>query len=77
MSALWLVRILRRLPHSYAFDRHLDNCAAHEVLDRAFDERLPELSVAHVLRRKPLPKVEFFEPEELPRLRSIQGGKAP
>jgi len=52
-AALWLVRVLRRLPHTAAFDRHLTYCAALAVIYHPFGAE--PLKIAHVLRREPLP----------------------
>lgn len=53
--SLALIRILRRIPHTDAFDRHLTDCAAHAVLYRDDDLRLPRLTWRHVLRLDALP----------------------
>ena len=53
--ALFIVKVLRKLPHTAQFDQHLTNCAAHEVVYRAFDDSLPQLRLRHVLAQSPLP----------------------
>ena len=58
-KALWLVRILRRLPHLRSFDRHLTDCAALEV----FYQTAP-LTIRHVLKLDPLPS--FIPAEPMP-----------
>lgn len=55
MSALWAIRILRKLPHTARFDRHLDQCAALAVWAPLFEAGVPALQLAHVLRVIPLP----------------------
>ena len=55
--ALWAVRMLRKLPHTRQFDRHLDDCAAVQILRRAFPER-PPLRLAHVIGTAPLPSLQ-------------------
>lgn len=63
MSApLGLIRILRKLPHTRAFDRHLTDCAAYEVAYRYNDPRMEPISVRHILKLDPLPP--FFLPED-------------
>lgn len=47
--ALNVVRLLRRLPHTARFDRHLDDCAAYEVWYREADPDLPPLTAAQAL----------------------------
>ncbi len=47
--ALKVVRLLRRLPRTTRFDRHLDNCAAYEIWYRDSDPTLPPLKVAQAL----------------------------
>ena len=54
MSALWAIRILRKFPHTWRFDRHLDDCAALAVWTPLFDS-VPPLRLAHVLKLIPLP----------------------
>lgn len=56
--ALWIVRIARRLPHSAKFSRHLDECAALEVLHIAFDSEFPSLRASHVFGLLPLPDLQ-------------------
>jgi hypothetical protein len=55
MTALWAIRILRRLPHTWRFDRHLDDCAALAVFVPLFEAGVPHLRFAHVLRLISLP----------------------
>ncbi len=62
-AALTLVKVLRRLPHSANFDRHLTDCAALAVLYRPIDPTLPPLRIAHVLRLRPLPSVDPSLPD--------------
>ena len=52
---LRLIRLLRRLPRTKRFNRHLADCEAHEVLHQAEDHRVPYLTVRHVLRLDALP----------------------
>ena len=52
--ALNVVRLLRRLPHTARFDRHLDNCAAYEIWYRDLDPALPPLTVRQALGLVPL-----------------------
>ena len=51
---LWLIRLLRRIPHSRRFDCHLTDCAALAVIYHPFGEAEP-LTIKHVLRLDPLP----------------------
>jgi hypothetical protein len=53
--ALTLIRILRRLPKTAAFDVHLTDCAALAVLYRPLDPSLPALTLSHVVRISALP----------------------
>lgn len=55
LDPLFLVRVLRRLPHTSRFEAHLNACAALEILYAPFDENFPRLRWAHVLRIVPLP----------------------
>lgn len=59
IDPLMLVRILRKVPHTYRFDNHLTDCAALTVV---YDQTL---TVRHVLRLDPLPP---FIPERRPPL---------
>lgn len=61
MSALTLVRILRAIPHTRAFDRHLTECAALSVLYHPFGGVPFPLTWRMVLRLDPLPP--FVPPE--------------
>jgi hypothetical protein len=56
---LTLIKILRRVPHTSAFDRHLTDCAALAVLYSPFGGA-EALTVRHVLQLDPLPP---FYPE--------------
>lgn len=47
---LKLISVLRRLPHTRAFDRHLTDCAALEVIYRP-----GSLTTRHILKLDPLP----------------------
>ena len=58
--ALRVIAALRKLPHSRRVDRHLDACAAHEVLYRQLDPGLPRLRISHVLGMAALPN---FRPD--------------
>lgn len=53
--ALNVVRLLRRLPHTARFDRHLDDCAALEVFYRPLAPEFPPLKVSQALGLVPLP----------------------
>ena len=53
--ALWIIKILRALPHTARFDRHLTDCAALAVVYGPFADTLERLRPAHVLRLTPLP----------------------
>jgi len=53
--ALFIVKVLRKLPRTARFDKHLDDCAAYEVFYRAFDDSLPPLTVKHALAKARLP----------------------
>jgi hypothetical protein len=55
-AALRLVSLLRKVPHTVRFDRHLDDCAAlgHVAY---LGEGLPSLRVAHVLGFIPVPRL--------------------
>jgi len=55
MSALWAIRVLRKIPHTARSDRHLDDCAALAVLVPLFEASVPSLKLAHVLKLIPLP----------------------
>jgi hypothetical protein len=55
MSALWAIRVLRKFPHTARFDRHLDNCAAHEVVYAPYNPDLPPLRVSQVFGFSSLP----------------------
>jgi hypothetical protein len=60
--ALSAVRLLRKLPHTVAFDRHLDDCAILDIDHQIFGES-HALTLAHVFLRKPLPEtgVRFLD----------------
>lgn len=62
MNALHLVRILRRLPHTRSFDRHLTDCAALAVFYQPYGNAQP-LTWRHVVRLDPLPPFYGDEPE--------------
>lgn len=64
---LWCIRILRWVPKTYAFDRHLTDCAALEVIYRPFNGAEP-LTFAHIFKLKPLPD---FHPD-IARWRDIE-----
>lgn len=51
---LWLIKLLRQLPHTTTFDRHLTDCAALAVLYHPFNGA-DALTWRHVLRIEPLP----------------------
>lgn len=53
--ALWAVRLLRKLPHTVAFDRHLDDCAALDINHHVFNEPYA-LTLAHVFLARSLPQ---------------------
>lgn len=55
-AAIWAVRILRRLPRTGGFDSHLDGCAALYMF-RELGEPLSPLSIVHVFRLVPLPRL--------------------
>lgn len=62
-GAIELVRLLRKLPHSADFDRHLTDCAALAVFYGPDEDRkLPKLSWGHVLRIRVFPP--FVPPED-------------
>lgn len=61
--ALNVVRLLRRLPHTARFDRHLDNCAAYEVLYRTSDPALPPLKITQALGLVPIGSFYTTEPD--------------
>ncbi len=67
--ALIAIRILRKLPHSRRFERHLDDCTALEILHTAFPSMYQALILAHVIRSIPLPDLDScridMEPESL------------
>lgn len=56
MTALWAIRILRRLPHSADFDCHLTDCAAIAVF-YGEDGASEQLRLAHVLRIARMPQL--------------------
>jgi hypothetical protein len=56
--ALWVIRVLRALPHTARFDKHLTDCAALAVVYGPFDDTLERLRLSHVFRLSPLP--DFF-----------------
>jgi hypothetical protein len=57
MSALTLIRLLRPLLRGRKLQSHLDDCAAYEVLIRAFKPYLPPLRPVHVFGLAALPRV--------------------
>jgi hypothetical protein len=59
--ALWAIRVLRALPHTARFDKHLTDCAALAVVYEPFGETLVRLRLAHVLRIAPLPVMNCDE----------------
>lgn len=59
--AIQVVRLLRKLPRTRRFDRHLDDCAALDVLYGPWDSALPSLQLSHVVR---LAKLPSFQPAE-------------
>jgi hypothetical protein len=65
MSALWAIQILRKFPHTWRFDRHLDDCAALAVLIPLFEASVPPLRLAHVLRLIPLPNLNPSLPDPI------------
>lgn len=67
LSPLTLIKILRPLLISPRLQRHLTDCAAYEVLDRAFAPWLPPLLKRHVLGFTPRPKFTS-RPEKLAHL---------
>lgn len=63
MTPLTLIRMLRPILPGRRLQRHLTDCAAYEVLDRAFSPWLPPLRKRHVLGLRPRPSV--VQPEKL------------
>jgi hypothetical protein len=55
-AALFAVRVLRWLPRTREFDKHLTDCAALELLYAPYSDAAP-LKLSHVLRLVPLPMV--------------------
>jgi hypothetical protein len=55
MEALTLVKILRPILPGRKMQAHLTDCAAYEVLDRAFQPCLPPLTLRQVLGLEPMP----------------------
>ena len=57
MKPLTLIKILRPILPGSALQRHLTDCAAYELVDRALAPWLPKLRRRHVLglRRLPAP----------------------
>ncbi len=64
MNALWAIRILRKLPHTMRFDRHLDDCAALAVWIPLFED-VPPLRFAHVLKLVALPRLNPSFPDPM------------
>lgn len=48
--AIWAVRILRRLPHTRQFDKHLTDCAALHLLYAPYGDASESLKLKHVLK---------------------------
>jgi hypothetical protein len=55
-AALRLVSLLRKVPRTVRFDRHLDDCMTLGVVTN-LGEDLPSLRVAHVLGLIPVPRL--------------------
>jgi hypothetical protein len=52
--AMMAVKLLRRLPRTADFDRHLDQCVTLDLFAYLGEEIAP-VTLPHVLRRVPLP----------------------
>ncbi|HTW36648.1 MAG TPA: hypothetical protein VMD53_18670, partial [Rhizomicrobium sp.] len=55
-DALTLIKILRPILPGRRLQKHLTDCAAYEVLIRAFEPYHPPLRLGHVLGLAPLPR---------------------
>ncbi len=73
--AMMAVKILRRLPKTAKFDRHLDSCVALDLFTY-LGEELPSLTVAHVFRRVPLPSLYPARPNPMVQRPEVQGESA-
>jgi hypothetical protein len=68
--ALIAIKMLRKLPHSRGVDRHLDDCAALEILHGAFPMQHPSLRITQVIGAISLPDLQpslaDMEPQTFP-----------
>lgn len=71
--ALWLIRILRWIPKTSAYDRHLTDCAALAALYYPFGDAEENLRVSHVLKWRKLPSF-VREPRPTQTLVLLEGG---
>jgi len=55
LNPLTLIKILGPLLPGARLQKHLTDCAAHEVLFRTFEPYHPPLRISHVLGFSPLP----------------------